>query len=91
MRANYQVNATPQFRVLSDDQIQEIFHAALEVMRCVGTRVYGAEGIALLREAGCWLPDSHDDQHYRQSKVDDHGGSHLIGPEGDQHRREAHL
>lgn len=59
MRANYQVNATPQFRVLSDDQIQEIVHAALEVMRRVGTRVYGAEGVGLLRDAGCWVSEEN--------------------------------
>ena len=53
MRANYQVNATAQFRVLSDDQIEEIFHSALDVLERVGTRVYGEEGLALLREAGC--------------------------------------
>ena len=53
MRANYQVNATTQFRVLSDDQIEEIFHSALDVLGRVGTRVYGEEGLALLRDAGC--------------------------------------
>lgn len=58
MRANYQVNATAQFRVLSDDQIEEIFHAALDVLERVGTRVYGEEGLALLRDAGCLVSDS---------------------------------
>jgi len=53
MRANYQVNATTQFRVLSDDQIEEIFHSALDVLERVGTRVHGEEGLALLRDAGC--------------------------------------
>ena len=57
MRANYQVNATPQFRVLSDDQIEEIYHAALEVLERVGTRVYGEEGLTLLRDAGCLVSD----------------------------------
>ena len=57
MRANYQVNATPQFRVLSDDQIQEIFYSALDVLERVGTRVYGEEGLALLRDAGCLVSD----------------------------------
>jgi len=57
MRANYQVNATPQFRVLSDDQIEEIFHAALEVLERVGTRVYREQGLALLRDAGCPVSD----------------------------------
>ena len=57
MRANYQVNTTPQFRVLSDDQIQEIFYSALDVLERVGTRVYGEEGLALLRDAGCLVSD----------------------------------
>lgn len=57
MRANYQVNGTPQFRVLSDDQIEEIFHAALDVLERVGTRVYSQEGLALLRDAGCLVSE----------------------------------
>jgi len=57
MKANYQVNATTQFSVLSDDQIEEIFHAALDVLERVGTRVYGEEGLALLRDAGCLVSD----------------------------------
>ena len=42
MRVNYQVNATPQFRVLSDDQIEEIFHSTLDVLERAGTRVSSA-------------------------------------------------
>jgi len=57
MRANYQVNATPQFRVLTDDQIEEIFHSALDVLARVGVRVYGEEGLALLQGAGCLVGD----------------------------------
>jgi len=57
MRANYQINATPQFRVLSDDQITEIYHAALDVLERVGTRIYSEEGLALLRDAGCQVSD----------------------------------
>jgi trimethylamine--corrinoid protein Co-methyltransferase len=57
MRANYQVNLTPQFRVLSDSQIEEIYHAALEVLSRVGTRVYHDEALALLRGAGCAVSD----------------------------------
>lgn len=55
MRANFQINATPQFRVLSDDQIQEIYHAALDVLARVGTRIHGQEALALLTEAGCLI------------------------------------
>lgn len=58
MRANYQVNATPQFSVLAGDQIEEIFHAALDVLERVGTRMYGEEGVTLLREAGCLVSDT---------------------------------
>lgn len=63
MRANYQVNATPQFRVLSEDQIEEIYFSALEVLERVGMRIYSEEGVALLRDAGSrvqgdrvWIP-----------------------------------
>jgi trimethylamine--corrinoid protein Co-methyltransferase len=58
MRVNYQINATPQFRVLSDDQIEEVFYAALEVLERVGARVYGEQGLALLRDAGCLVSDA---------------------------------
>ncbi len=58
MRANYQINVTPQFRVLSDDQIEEIFHAALDVLGRAGVRGYhGEEGLALLRDAGCLISE----------------------------------
>jgi trimethylamine--corrinoid protein Co-methyltransferase len=57
MRANYQVNITPQFRVLADDQIEEIFNGALDVLARTGTRIYGDEGLALLRGAGCQIRD----------------------------------
>ena len=58
MRANYEVYATPQFRVLSDDQIEEIYFAALDVLERVGTHIYGAEALALLGDAGCLISDA---------------------------------
>jgi trimethylamine--corrinoid protein Co-methyltransferase len=57
MRANLQINATPQFRVLSDSQIEEVLGAALDVLERTGTRVLEEEGLALLREAGCQVTD----------------------------------
>jgi trimethylamine--corrinoid protein Co-methyltransferase len=60
MRANYQVNATPQFRVLSDDQIEEVFYAALDVLERVGTQVHAEEGLSLLRDAGCLVSEGND-------------------------------
>jgi trimethylamine---corrinoid protein Co-methyltransferase len=53
MRVNYQVQATPCLRILSEDQIEEIFHAALEVLGRVGTRIYGQHALSLLDGAGC--------------------------------------
>ena len=55
MRANHQINATPQFRVLADDQIEQIFGAALDVLSCTGTVIHGEEALALLDGAGCQL------------------------------------
>ena len=59
MRANYQVNATPQFRMLSDGQVEEVFHAALDVLQRVGTRLHGEEALALLDQAGCQVDDGN--------------------------------
>ena len=57
MRANLQIQATPQFRVLSDDQIEEIFHAALDVLERAGTRIHSAEALELLGRARCHISD----------------------------------
>jgi len=59
MRANYQVNATPMFRVLSDGQIEEIYLGALQVLERTGTRVYHDEALSLLKKAGCQLSDGN--------------------------------
>jgi len=59
MRTNYRANATPLFRVLSDDQIEDIYLAALQVLERTGTRVYHDEALALLREAGCQISDGN--------------------------------
>jgi trimethylamine--corrinoid protein Co-methyltransferase len=52
MRVNYQANITPQFRVLSDDQIEEILSASLEILERVGVRVEDEEGVRILKEGG---------------------------------------
>jgi trimethylamine--corrinoid protein Co-methyltransferase len=59
VRANYQIHATPQFRILSDDQIEEIFYAALDILERAGTRINGQEGLDLLRGAGCLVQDGN--------------------------------
>jgi len=74
MRANLHVNITPQFRVLSDNQIEEIFHAALDVLARVGTRIHGAEALALLQEAGCLVSEYDASAGSAQALV------HIPGP-----------
>ena len=59
MKANLTVCLTPQFRVISDDQIEEILNAALDVLERAGTRIQGEEGLALLRDAGCLVSDGN--------------------------------
>ena len=57
MRSNFSVQFTPEFRVLSDDQIEELHFATLEVLRRTGVIVREPEGRALLKKAGCWVND----------------------------------
>jgi trimethylamine--corrinoid protein Co-methyltransferase len=65
MRANYEISLTPQFRVLSDNQIEEIFYAALDVLSRTGARVYGDEALSLLREAGCLVVEEQSGEQVR--------------------------
>lgn len=55
MRTNQKHNMTPQFRALSNDQIEQIFLGALHVLESTGTRIYEDESIALLSAAGAAL------------------------------------
>jgi trimethylamine--corrinoid protein Co-methyltransferase len=59
MRVNFQMNVTPRLTVLSDDQIEQIVYAAMDVLRETGTRVYEDEALGLLREAGCVITDNN--------------------------------
>jgi trimethylamine--corrinoid protein Co-methyltransferase len=54
-RSNYSINATPHFRILSDDQIEELHQATLEVMRRTGVRVDEPAAIEVFARAGCWV------------------------------------
>ena len=55
MRTNLMENATTQFRVLSDDQIEQIFLGALELLEDPGTRIYCEEARTRLSDAGVVL------------------------------------
>ncbi len=52
MQTNLTSCTTTQFRVLSDDQINQIFLAALELLEGVGTRLHSDAARSLLAEAG---------------------------------------
>ena len=41
------------FRVLSDDQIDQIIAAAYEVLKSTGARIYEPEAVEILAQAGC--------------------------------------
>ncbi|OGN98670.1 MAG: hypothetical protein A2Z71_11245 [Chloroflexi bacterium RBG_13_50_21] len=55
MRVNYQMNRSVQFQVLSDDQRQEIFRAALHALEHTGVEVYNEEALDILKAQGAWV------------------------------------
>ncbi|MFC2012954.1 trimethylamine methyltransferase family protein [Chloroflexota bacterium] len=56
-RSNFKAYATPQFRLLSDEQIHEIHLSALEVLEKTGVDVFNEEAIDLLVSAGGHVTD----------------------------------
>jgi len=52
MRVNYNVNATPRFRMLSHDQCDEIYGSALKVLYHTGVKVHSEETLDLLCKSG---------------------------------------
>ncbi|MCK4283671.1 MAG: trimethylamine methyltransferase family protein [Candidatus Brocadiae bacterium] len=52
MRVNLKQYGSVQFRALSDDQIEQIFLGALELLESPGTRIHEAEARQLLEAAG---------------------------------------
>ncbi len=52
MQSNYSPHQTPQFRVLSDTQIEKVYQATLEVLQRTGVNVLNAEARDLLAAAG---------------------------------------
>ncbi len=51
-KTNYQVNATPTFQVLSEDEIEAIYFSALRVLSETGVRVYEKEGVEVAYSGG---------------------------------------
>ena len=51
MKMNQTIFRTPQFRVLSDDQIERIYFAALDVLERVGAAMYQEDALELFRNS----------------------------------------
>jgi trimethylamine--corrinoid protein Co-methyltransferase len=58
MRANYRVNAGSQFRLLSEDECQEVYLAALRVLQHTGIAIRSELAIDLLERHGAWVERS---------------------------------
>jgi trimethylamine--corrinoid protein Co-methyltransferase len=55
MQSDYTVLRTPQFRVLSDDQLEKIHLASLEILRRTGVEMLAEEARELLKSKGAHL------------------------------------
>lgn len=55
MRANYPTNQSVQFRLFSEDQLDELYQAALYAMEYVGLDLHSDEARRLLEENGAWV------------------------------------
>jgi len=55
MRANQQTNRSVQFRLLSEDQLEELYWAALQILEGIGVEVHNEQARAALAEAGAWV------------------------------------
>lgn len=54
-RSNYVANGSTMLRILSDDQLQEIFMSAQEVLERTGVTFHDQEALDILKKAGCWI------------------------------------
>jgi trimethylamine--corrinoid protein Co-methyltransferase len=55
MRTNYRVNSGVRFRMLSDDQLEELFEGVLHTLEYTGLEVHHAEARDILEKAGAWV------------------------------------
>ena len=55
MRGNYTVNSGVRFRMLTDDQLEELFNGVLHVLEYTGLEVHHNQAREILQEAGAWV------------------------------------
>jgi trimethylamine---corrinoid protein Co-methyltransferase len=58
-QSNYTSFDTPRFRKLSDDQVERLHHASLEILDRTGMRLYEPEAIELLVKKGVQVEDGN--------------------------------
>ena len=54
-RARFNVNRTMRFNLLTDDQKEEIYYSALEILERTGVDVHSEEAIEIYKKGGCWV------------------------------------
>jgi trimethylamine--corrinoid protein Co-methyltransferase len=59
LQSNYMEFKTPQFRKLSDDQLERLHHASLEILDRTGVCLYEQEAIDLLKKAGVTVEEGN--------------------------------
>lgn len=55
MRTNYRVNSGVRFRMLSKDQLRELYWGVLHVLEYTGLEVHHDEARDVLNKAGAWV------------------------------------
>ena len=59
MKISQSINQSPQFRVLSTDQIEQIYYAAIEVLERTGGNIYHEEALQLFSDSEAVVRDEH--------------------------------
>ncbi len=59
VRSNNKINQTVDFSVLNDQQCEEIYLAALEVLEHTGAVIHSEPTLEILKKGGCWVDGNH--------------------------------
>ncbi|HSO20371.1 MAG TPA: trimethylamine methyltransferase family protein, partial [Desulfosarcina sp.] len=59
LQSNYTSFDTPRFRKLSEDQVERLHHASLEILDHTGVRLFEAEAVELLKKKGVRVEDGN--------------------------------
>jgi trimethylamine--corrinoid protein Co-methyltransferase len=59
LQSNYTSFDTPRFRKISDDQVERLHHASLEILDRTGVRLFDEEALELLKKKGVSVEDGN--------------------------------